>query len=99
MDRGLKKIGPITWSKGIGSSPIFKPILPFISQYWCRHTSATLMAELGQPNEIIAASLGHEYGNKTTNIYIEIDQKKVDIANRQLIDYVNGKKKSANRNK
>lgn len=89
MDRGLKKIGPYE-RKGLGGKKYIDPILPFISQYWCRHTSATLMAELEIPNEIIAASLGHEYGNKTTNIYIEIDQKKVDDANRKVIDYVNG---------
>jgi hypothetical protein len=33
MDRGLKKIGPVTWSKQQGPSPIFDPILPHISQY------------------------------------------------------------------
>lgn len=91
MDRGLKKIGPITWTKGRGSSPIFHPILPKISQYWCRHTTATLMAKMGVSIQFIAASLGHDHGNKTTNIYIEISEEDVDKANRALIDYVNKK--------
>lgn len=91
MDRGLKKIGPYT-RKGLGGKKHIKPILPDLSQYWCRHTTATLMTEIGYSNEIIACSLGHEFGVKTTNIYIEYKQSEVDAANRALIDYVNGKK-------
>lgn len=90
MDRGLKKIGSYE-RKGLGGKKYINPILPFISQYWCRHTSATLMAQMRVPNEIIAASLGHEYGNKTTNIYIEYSEADVDAANRALIDLVNEK--------
>ena len=90
MDRGLKKIGPYKRS-GLGGKKTITPILPKLSQYWCRHTSATLMAALGYTNEIIACSLGHEHGNRTTNIYIEYKESEVDAANRALIDYVNGK--------
>lgn len=88
MDRGLKKIGPYE-RKGLGGKKHIDPILPFVSQYWCRHTSATLMARMGVPNEIIALSLGHEHGNKTTNIYIEYNEEEIDVANRKLIDLVN----------
>ena len=90
MDRGLKKIGPYTRS-GLGGKKKIDAILPFLSQYWCRHTSATLMAQMGYSNEIIACSLGHEYGNKTTNIYIEYKESEIDSANRALIDFVNEK--------
>jgi len=90
MDRGLKKIGPYTRS-GLGGKKKIDAILPFLSQYWCRHTSATLMAQMGYSNEIIACSLGHEYGNKTTNIYIEYKESEIDAANRALIDFVNEK--------
>lgn len=96
MDRGLKRIGPYTRS-GLGGKKTISPILPFISQYWCRHTCATLMAKLKYSNEIIAASLGHEYGNKTTNIYIEYKESEIDEANRALIDYVNKKEDDENR--
>ena len=89
MDRGLKKIGPYT-RHGLGGKKDIKPILPELSQYWCRHTSATLMVDLGYTNDIIACSLGHEFGVKTTNIYIEYKQPEIDKANRKLIDYVNG---------
>jgi site-specific recombinase XerD len=86
MNRGLKKIGPYT-RKGLGGKKEIKPILPQISQYWCRHTTATLMAEIGYREEIIVCSLGHEHLNKVTNIYIEYKQSDVDAANRALIDY------------
>lgn len=86
MDKGLKKIGPYT-RKGLGGKKHINPILPKLSQYWCRHTTATLMAEMGYSNEIVACSLGHEFGIKTTNIYIEYKQSEVDAANRALIDY------------
>ena len=88
MDRGLKKIGPYE-RKGLGGKKTISPILPKLSQYWCRHTSATLMANMGYSNEIIACSLGHEFGIKTTNIYIEYNEVEVDEANRTLIDFVN----------
>ena len=90
MDRGLKKIGEVK-RVGRGGKMQRKPILPFISQYWCRHTAATLMSEMDISNETIAASLGHDHGNRVTNIYIEYNEKKVDVANRQLIDYVKGR--------
>ena len=59
-----------------------------LTTYWARHTWATVAAELDIPNETIAAALGHTYGNKTTSIYINFNQKKVDDANRRVIDYV-----------
>lgn len=90
MDRGLKKIGPYT-RKGLGGKKHITPILPKVSQNWSRHTTATLMADMGYSNELIACSLGHEFGVKTTNIYIEYNQSKVDAANRALIDFVNKK--------
>jgi integrase len=46
---------------------------------------------MGYSNGLIASSLGHEDGNKTTNIYIEYNEVEVDKANRALIDFVNGK--------
>ena len=90
MGMGLKKIGTYK-IVGRGGKRELSPILPFVSQYWCRHTAATLMSDLDVPFETIAASLGHEHGKKVTNIYIEYNEKKVDEANRKLIDYVNEK--------
>lgn len=90
MDRGLKKIGPYT-RKGLGGKKHITPILPKLSQYWSRHTTATLMANMGYREEIIVCSLGHEHKNKTTNIYIEYNEVEVDKANRALIDYFHRK--------
>lgn len=59
-----------------------------LSAYWMRHTWATIAAELEIPKETIAAALGHG-GNDITDIYIRFDQRKVDAANRKVIDYVN----------
>lgn len=91
MDRGLKKIGPSKRLPGRGGKIEFTPILPDISQYWCRHTTATLMSRMGVSIDLIACSLGHDNGNKTTNIYVEYSQEAVDKANRDLIDFVNKK--------
>ena len=67
-----------------------KSIVPGVSTYWARHTWATIAAELDVPNEVIAQGLGHSFGNSTTAIYIKPNAKKVDDANRRVIDYVNG---------
>lgn len=55
--------------------------------HWARHTLATIAAELDIPKETIAAALGHG-GNTVTDIYIRFDQRKVDDANRRVMDYV-----------
>ena len=65
-----------------------KDRLPRISSYWARHTWATIAAELDFPIETISAALGHSYGCSTTSIYIKFNQKKIDVANRKVIDFV-----------
>ena len=69
-------------------------MFPGLSSYWARHTWATIAASLDIPKETISAALGHEIGSPITSIYIRLDQKKVDEANRMVIDYVNGYRKS-----
>lgn len=61
-----------------------------LTTYWARHTWATIAASLDIPKETIAAALGHG-GNTVTDIYIDFDQRKVDAANRRVIDFLNGK--------
>ena len=60
-----------------------------LTTYWARHSWATVAASLDIPKETIAAALGHG-GNTVTDIYIDFDQKKVDDANRKVLDYVFG---------
>lgn len=55
--------------------------------YWARHSWATIAASLDIPKETIAAGLGHG-GNTVTDIYIDYDMRKVDDANRKVLDYV-----------
>jgi integrase len=58
-----------------------------LTSYVMRHTWATIAAELDVPKETISAALGH--GKKTvTDIYIHFDRKKIDEANRKVIDCV-----------
>jgi integrase len=42
-----------------------------ITTYSSRHAFATIAKRLGYSNELIAEALGHEYGNKITNIYLD----------------------------
>ena len=58
-----------------------------LTSYVLRHTWATIAGELEIPKETIKKALGH--GKKeVTDIYIKFDPKKVDDANRKVINYV-----------
>ena len=46
------------------------------------------------PKETISAALGHEIGSEVTSIYINFDRKKIDEANRKVIDYLNSTKEN-----
>ena len=90
MNENLKKIGRVEIVKDkIGKMRKFKrtPIEPSLSTYWARHTWATIAASLDIPKDTIAAALGHS-GNTVTDIYIEFDNRKIDEANRKVIDYL-----------
>lgn len=63
-----------------------------LSTYWARHTWATIASSLDVPKDTIAAALGHG-GNTVTDIYIDFDRRKVDEANRKVIDWVLYKKR------
>lgn len=58
-----------------------------LSMYWARHSWATIAASLDIPKDTIAAALGHG-GHTVTDIYIEFDMRKVDEANRKVLDWV-----------
>lgn len=89
MGIGLKQIGE-TERKGLGGKKSRNPLFPDLSSYWARHTWATVAAELDVPKEVIAHALGYSWANSTTtDIYIRFDMKKVDEANRKVIDFVN----------
>jgi integrase/recombinase XerD len=53
-----------------------------VTTYVTRHSWATTAKRLGYTNEMIAEGLGHEYGNKITNIYLDtFDQALIDQMN------------------
>lgn len=86
----LQKIGEMK-RVGKGGKKEIVPRFPGISSYWSRHTWATIAASLDIPKETIAAALGHT-SNSVTDIYIKFDKKKIDEANRKVIDHVLNKK-------
>lgn len=76
---GAKRTG-LGGTKGDG---MFKDI----TCYWARHTWATIARKIGISRDDIKLSLGH--GKKTTtDIYIDEDAEKIDVANRRVIDWV-----------
>lgn len=90
----LKKIGEHKQVPGRGGKIEVTPLFPDISTYWARHSWATIAYEIGIPKDIISQALGHSSGSDITEIYIRRDEKKVDEANRKVIDFVlYGKKK------
>ena len=86
MNENLQKMGEVKTGKH--GKKERTPMFPDITTYWARHSWATIAASLDIPNETIAAALGHTYGNRITAIYIDFDMKKVDDANRKVIDWV-----------
>lgn len=86
INDALQSIGKTT-RKGLGGKKTIKPLFPELTSYWARHTWATIAASLDITKETIAAALGH--GRKTvTDIYIDFDQRKIDEANRRVLDWV-----------
>ena len=86
MNDALKKIGPMK-RVGRGGKKVREPLFPEISTYWARHSWATIAASLDIPRDTIAHALGHG-GNTVTDIYIDFDERKVDEANRRVLDWV-----------
>lgn len=63
-----------------------------LTLYWARHTWATFAAEIDIPEDVISQALGHSTtGADVTKVYIRYNHKKVDEANRRVIDYALGK--------
>ena len=88
MNKELQKIGPMHKKPGRGGKKLYEPMFPEITAYWARHSWATIASDIDIPDRIIAEALGHEYGNRITNIYINFNIKKVDAANRKVLDWV-----------
>lgn len=86
MNKALKKIGLhyTTSSKVEG-----KILFPGLTTYSARHSWASIAANLDVPMEIIGRALGHSWvTNTVTSIYINFDNRKVDEANRKVLDAI-----------
>ena len=86
LNKALQRIGEVE-RRGRGGKKVVTSAFPELSSYWARHTWATIAASLDIPKDTIAAALGHG-GNTVTDIYIDFDQRKVDDANRRVLDWV-----------
>jgi integrase len=83
----------LSWSEGRTSyrqfaAKVNKFLPDNITTYYARHSWATIAASLDIPDDVISQALGHAARNSTTAIYIERSQRKVDEANRRVIDFV-----------
>lgn len=84
LERRIKFIGAYTSEDGTLIQPF-----AHLTTYHIRHSFATLQInDLGEDVYVVSRGLGHQYGSKTTAIYIDFDERLADDANRRLIDWV-----------
>ncbi len=89
MNRNLQEIGTVEILPGRGGKKKRTGIFPDLSTYWARHSWASIAAELEIPIETISAMLGHGVGSNVTAVYVAFNRKKIDDANRRVIDFLN----------
>lgn len=90
MNRALSKLG---LHYNTNSKVKGKAIFDKLSTYWSRHTWATLAYDIGISIDVIGQALGHsDTKHSVTMIYIKMDNRKVDEANRKVIDHLNGQR-------
>ncbi len=59
-----------------------------VSMYWARHSWSTLaINDLDIPERTVSAALGHS-SKSVTDVYVNFDRRKIDKANRKMLDYV-----------
>lgn len=78
-----------TTNKWLGKIATDRKIEDEVTTYVARHTWATTAKRLGYSIELIAEAMGHEHGNKITNIYLDnFDQSLIDTMNDKVITSV-----------
>ena len=92
LNRGLQSIGASFYEERVVAGKkkrvkVYRPAFPGLTSYVARHSWATIAASLDIPKETIAKALGHG-GSGVTDIYIDFDVRKVDEANRRVLDWV-----------
>lgn len=90
MNKALKKIGD--YDVGYRNRRRYRPLYPFLSSYYARHTFATLCSEdLDIDEGLVDRLLGHSPQMLAGRVYIHHKRRKGDEAIRRLIDYINEK--------
>ena len=64
-----------------------------LTTYYARHTWASIAFNIGIQKDVVSLALGHSFGVRVTDTYINADLSRVDKANRRVIDYVLNNKK------
>ena len=89
----IKRIGKVELVKNRRGALIKKQLKPLhddIVWYTARRSWATIAASLDIPKEVIGKALGHsEWDSTTTDLYINFDNRKIDDANRKVINALN----------
>lgn len=86
VDRKLKEFGPYTLEKH--GKKDRKPLYPFLSTYYARHSFATIASEDCEiPIDVVGRILGHAE-KSVTDIYIHRKTKKMDEALRKVLDAI-----------
>ena len=62
--------------------------IPTITTNWLRHSWATYAWRIGVPVDTISLALGHSFGLRITNGYIQKDLLAADAANRLVLDTI-----------
>ena len=64
-----------------------EPLFPRLSSYWARHTWSSLAINNDIAKDIVGKALGHAWAmDSVTDIYINMDPKMIDRANRAVLD-------------
>lgn len=88
IDWNLKRMGTTVIDGGGMKRTV--PFFNKMSTYYMRHSWATIAYnDCNVPVDVISQALGHSMGNKVTMVYINTDSRRVDEANRKVIDFVN----------
>ena len=85
LNDGLKAIGQ---KRGKWRKVVEQGLFPGLSSNWARHTWATCGLNLDIPVEVISRGMGHSGALSVTQIYMDFDMRKVDDANRKIIDFI-----------
>ena len=59
-----------------------------LTSYYARYSWASIAFNLGISKDVVSLALGHSFGVRVTDTYINADLARVDAANRRVIDYV-----------